>query len=385
MRKNLNILISGVIKALSYLERNQKQTLDLLKETAQIPSPTFCEKEKITFLRDKLLKLGFHNIYIDKQGNCRGKIIPLKSARKKILVVAHADTVLKPEKEIRETKNHLFGHGVCDNTTGVVALLTILYLIRKFKISLPVQLYFAFTVQEEGLGGKKGMRFIINQLKNIDAVINLESHNIGRITNQAIGQYRAKIYIETEKNGHSWRDFGNPNANVILSSLISRFAKISSFQKKKLTFNIGKIKGGEGINIIAKKAHSLWEIRALNQEDLDISKNKLQEIIKKISHEYRGVKIRVELLSESKAAFFAKTHKIYKLTQEVHRFLGIKSFFDSGNNDGDISLAKGIPTVTLGSSFGFKTHSLKEYLEKKSLILGIKQNLLVLLNVLDSL
>lgn len=384
MMKKLDILNSKIIKALSYLERNQKQTLVLLKEIAQIPSSTFAEKEKITFLKNKLLSLGFYNTYIDKQSNCRGKIISSKNKQKKILVVAHTDTVLTPEKEIRETKDYLFGHGVCDNSTGVVALLTILDLIKKFRISFPAQLYFAFTVGEEGLGGKRGMRFITSQLKDIEAVVNLESHNLGRITNQAIGQYRAKIQITTEKNGHSWRDFGHPNANVILSLLISRFAKISGFQKGKLTFNIGKIEGGEGINVIAKKASCLLEIRAVDQGQLDNLKVKLQKIIKKISWEYKEARIFLQVLAETKAASFPKNHRLYQLAKQVHQFLGIKSFFEAGNNDGDVSLAQGIPTVTLGSSVGFKTHSQEEYLEKKSLLPGIKQDFLVLLNILNN-
>ena len=36
-------------------------------------------------------------------------------------------------------------------------------------------------------------------------------------------------------------------------------------------------------------------------------------------------------------------------------------------------MAAGIPTVTIGTSEGWNTHSLNEYMEKKSLQLGIKQ------------
>lgn len=385
MVKRLNIFTPQVITALSYLKKKQKQFLNLLKKIASIPSPTFIEKEKITFLRNRLLKLGFRNIYIDRQGNCRGKIPSLKSKQKKILLVAHTDTVLRPEKEIKETKDYLFGHGVCDNSTGVIALLTILTLIKKFKIDFPSQLDFAFTVQEEGLGAKKGMKFILNQLKNLDAVVNLESHNIGRVTNQSVGQYRVKITVTTKKNGHSWRDFGHPNAIVQLSHLLSRFAQTGHFRKERLTFNLGQIEGGEAINTITQQASCLLEIRGLVQKELDAKKERLHKIIKEITSQEKGLQFKLEPLADSPAASFPQNHQLYQLTQEVQKFLKIKIFFDAGNNDGDVSLAKGLPTVTLGSSIGFQTHSQEEYLDKNSLLLGIKQDFLSLLNILNNL
>jgi len=138
------------------------------------------------------------------------------------------------------------------------------------------------------------------------------------------------------------------------------------------------------VNVIAKKASCLLEIRAVNQRHLDDLKAKLQKLIKKISSEYKEIRILLKVLAETKAASFPKNHRLYRLTRQVQNYLGIRSFFEAGNNDGDISLAQGIPTVTLGSRLGFKTHSQEEYLEKKSLLTGIKQDFLVLLNILNN-
>jgi hypothetical protein len=87
------------------------------------------------------------------------------------------------------------------------------------------------------------------------------------------------------------------------------------------------------------------------------------------------------VLAETVAAGAPKTQPIYRITQQAQRSLGIKSFFSIGNTDGDVPLALGIPTVTIGTSNGFATHSLQEHLEKKTFLTGVKQALSVMLSL----
>lgn len=381
--KNLNIINSKVLNALAFIESDKKKLFYLLRQTADIPSPTFSERKKTLFLQNQLSQVDYKTI-IDSHGNLCGHIGNLSKDVKKILIVAHIDTVLKPVTKTKETDKYLFGHGVCDNSTGVLALLTILRIIKALKLTFPSQLYYAFTVQEEGLGGKKGMKFVTDKIKDIDAVVNLESHNVGRIVNQSPGQYRLEFSIEVKKAGHSFRDFGNPNAIIAISKFITEFSKLPGFKRGDTTYNIGKIEGGEGINAIAKKGRFLLEIRSLKQDKLIYLKEQLKKLSLAFFDPKKGIQLTPKVFVDTEAASFPKTHKIYRLTHEVHTYLGIRSFFEMGNNDGEISLSKGIPTVTIGSSIGYKTHSFDEYVDKKSFILGLKQDLLVVLNVLHN-
>jgi len=364
------------INDLKFIEREKKNILDLVKKIAGISSSTFCEKQKILFLKKHLKSLGYKT-FIDKAGNLCGQI---NKKSPSVLVIAHTDTVLTPDAKIKEDKKYFYGHGVCDNTTGVVALLTILKLIKKFSLKFPINLMFAFTVCEEGQGAKKGMKYFMKSNKNINCVINLESHNLGRIINKSPGQYRVKILLETQKAGHSFRDFDNPNPIVILSRIISDFSQLPGFKKNETTFNIGAIQGGQEINVIPKNTQVLLEIRSVDQKKLSFLKEELQKNLNK----YPQVKVTQDIIADSRAVSLPKTHKIYKLVQKVHKKLGIKSFFEMGNNDGEISLSLGIPTVTIGSSNGFKTHSQDEYVDKESIILGIKQDFLIVWQVLNN-
>ena len=364
----------------------KKDLLTQLVKIAKIPSPTGHEKQKIVFIKNLLREYGLKDILIDNEGNCIAKLPSKFDVKKKtILIVAHADTACDPGKivKITEDKKFIYGHGICDNSAGVLGLLTTIFYIKKYKLNFPHNIIFGFTVGEEGLGAKRGMKQIIKDYgKAIDAVINVESHHIGRVTNQAIGQYRSLISIDTKLGGHSFRDFGRPNANVILTKIIADFAKVKLLQAKgKTTFNIGQMVGEGSINAIPKTASCLFEIRSEDNKYLKKTVQEFELIIKKYKNRYPKVEIVNNVSAKTPAVIFPASHKIYKLTIDAQKKLGITSKINAGNTDGDVSLAKGIPTVTIGTSEGWNTHSLSEYLEKKSLSLGIKQAFLVIYEI----
>lgn len=370
-----NQQIEQITKEITY---EKASLLSLLKEVASIASPTGLEQKKIFFLKEKLEEMDIET-FIDGIGNCIAKLPARisKNKKKTVLIVAHADTACNPGKDhkITEDARHLYGHGICDNSAGVSGLLTAISLIKKYKITFSNDLICAFTVGEEGLGGKRGMRQIIKDYgKQIDAVINVESHHIGRVTNQVIGQYRSELSIDTKIGGHSFRDFGRPNVNVILAQIISDFSHFKLPQAKgKTTFNVGQMKGEGNVNAIPKNASCLFEIRSENNDYLQKAKEKFESILDEYSKRFPDIKIKALVSAEVPAVIFPPDHRIYKMTMDVQKQLGINPDINAGNTDGDVSLAQGIPTVTIGTSEGWNTHSLNEYMDKKSLQLGIKQ------------
>lgn len=368
---------------LNEIKNQQDSLLKFLVTIASIPSPTGREQRKIGFISKKIQSFGVKNVSVDRIGNCIA-IIPSKLAskdKKTILVVAHTDTACDPGESvtITEDEKYIYGHGICDNSAGVTGLLTVINLIQKNELKFPHNLIFGFTVGEEGLGSKQGMKQIIKDYgKHINAVINVESHHIGRVTNQAIGQYRCQVTVDTKIGGHSFRDFGRPNANVILAQIISDFSQVKLLQTKgKTTFNVGQMKGEGSINAISQVSSCLFEIRSEINEYLMKVTKAFDAILDKYREQFTTIEIKNKISAESPAVIFPSNHRIYKLTMDVHRQLGITSKINAGNTDGDISLAANIPTVTIGTSEGWNTHSLNEYMEKRSLTLGIQQVFLV--------
>lgn len=371
------------------ISKQQEKILKLLITIASIPSPTGREQKKIQFIKQKVNEYGIKNTLIDNAGNLIVKI-PTKSktsSKKTILVVAHTDTACDPGKKvsIKQDEKYIYGHGVCDNSTGVTALLTTIELIKKYNLEYDNNLIIGFTVGEEGLGAKKGMKRIIKDYgKEIDAVINVESHNVGRVTNQVIGQYRFKLSVSTKIGGHSFRDFGRPNANVILAQIISDFSNSKLFHEKiKTTFNVAQIKGEGSINAISKTSSCLFEIRSENNNHLEKAKKTLKIIISKYKKQSLNITIKINVSAQVPAVILSAKHKIYQLTMNTQKKLGIMSKINSGNTDGDVPMAIGIPTVTIGASNGWNTHSMDEYLEKKSLAIGIRQVFMVICAIIS--
>jgi len=373
----LTMLVKQRVLVSSFLERTD--VFKTLISVCQIASPTFHEQKKIRFLANQLVSLGLQDVKIDEAGNCLGRIINDPKQKKFVLISAHADTACVAPLPITVTEKNgfLFAHGICDNSAGVTGVLTFLRFLKGTGIRLKHNYLIAFTVQEEALGAKRGMKHVMKKYKkSVRYVVNVESHDIGRVTTECVGQFRAKLTLKAKQKGaHSWRNFGEPNSVVILAKAISDFSK--SPVPPKSTYNFAAIKGGEGINAIPSDASCLFECRSSSQESIGVLVKRLNVSMGKYAN--AKVKIQLEVLATTEGASMDRRHPISVITQEVHTFLKIKSYFKSGNSDGDVPLSLGIPTITLGTGVGFATHSLEEKLEKKSFKKGIEQIMLVLL------
>ncbi len=362
-----------------FLKQNEDKIFSLLRDICEIPAPTFHEEEKMQYLSNKLRALGLTEVKIDHTGNAIGKIISNPSDKKFVLISAHGDTACEAPVPIRviEKAGHFYAHGICDNTAGVTATLTFLDFLKTHAISLKKNYLIGFTVREEGLGAKGGMKGLMrDHTKHVRYVVNVESHDLGRVTSACVGQLRGKLAVTAKQKGaHSWRNFGEPNAVVILSRIISDFSKVRV--PKNSTYNITAIKGGKGINAIPNESECLFECRSDTQKHIDFLATQWQKIIKR--HCKGKVKGVFEILATTEAASLSEKHPIFTITQRVQRSLGIKPYFKTGNTDGDVPLFLGIPTVTLGSSNGFATHSLEEHMEKGTYLHGVEQVLRIIL------
>lgn len=364
-----------------FIEANYKSIIQNIVTIASIASPPFGERKKIEYLKKRLTHYpDLKHISIDKEGNLSA-LFPGKHD-KNILLVAHTDTALKVENNPITIKgNNIYGHGVCDNTSGIVALLTLLHYLKDTHLFPFYNLLFLFTVGEEGVGGKRGMKYFLKHNKHIDTVINAESHDIGRITTVAIGQFRAKIEVICEKGGHSWRDFGNPNAVCILANIIADLQKSNLFQKGETSYTFSLLQGGESINAIPIFASVMYEFRSLSLKKYKALGVFFDETIRSCKLHNPKSTIKIKNIADSLPIALDKNHPLITFTENIHKKLKINSFYTEGNADGDVSLAMGIPTVTIGTSNGHNTHSIKEYVEKDSFKIGYTQLLSMIINL----
>ena len=362
----------------NFVQKNKTRIFLNLKADIEIASSTQHEQAKIKYLTQRLKNFGLKKVSIDTTGNAIGMIINKPSDKKFVLVSAHADTACEVPQgiEVKEQNGHLYAHGICDNSAGITAVLTFLDYIQT-QNGLQKNYLIGFTVGEEALGAKRGMKGLLRDHgKKIRYVVNVESHNIGWLVDACIGQLRGRLKITARQKGaHSWHNFGEPNAAVVLAQIISEFSQIK--MPKKSAYNITALKGGTAINAIPNEAECLFECRSDSPKQMDVIAARWQNIIKR--HSRGGVTCHFEVLMKTEAASISKNHTLFTITQRELKLMRITPHFKSSNTDGDASLALGIPTITLGSSNGSATHSLNERLEKSTYPLGVEQVLQVLL------
>ncbi len=352
-----------------YVKGSFAQILEDIKEMTLIPSPPFDESKKIGFIKTYLDKKGFKGSKIDKEGNLSLRI--KGKSKSMILFSAHVDTVfpIDTRLEIKEDKERIYCPGICDNTAGIVSLIYLLGYIKKNGIKPKDDIIFLFNVGEEGLGNLRGIRYFIDHLDkgNLKAHIVIEGHQVGRMTTKAVGIYRARVKVKAT-GGHSWRDYGSPNAIIYASKAIDKISQKIYSGSPKTTFNVGTIKGGKSINSIPEECEFTFEIRSTSEQRIDEENDRINDSLSKI----KEVRTSVEVLGERPAGEM-KDPKLIALIRKVHQRLGLKTLYDAISTDANYPISLGLSSLTIGITYGEKTHSEGEFLYKEPIKKGLEQ------------
>jgi acetylornithine deacetylase/succinyl-diaminopimelate desuccinylase-like protein len=111
---------------------------------------------------------------------------------------------------------------------------------------------FVATVGEEGEGNLRGVRHLFSEGKlagRVSAFVSFDGPGVECITHQALGSRRFRVRLEGP-GGHSWGDFGVVNPVHALGRVISRISDYQVPADPRTTYNIGRIEGGESVNVI---------------------------------------------------------------------------------------------------------------------------------------
>lgn len=362
----------------SFVNRQFQNIINDTKRIVLIKSPPFKEGKRIKYLQEYITDLGYSTI-IDKEGNL---IVEIKGNCPGLIVFSsHVDTVFPEDTKLKiiEEGNKIFCPGIADNAIGIVASLYLLKYIKITNTNLTYHIVFIFNVGEEGDGNLRGIRYFFDNynLNHLKAHICIEGHNIGRLTVKAVGSHRRNISLLCE-GGHSWRDYGKPNSIIEASKLIVNLSKMKLPQEPKSTINIGTIKGGSSVNSIPDKTEFSLELRSVDKSQLSDLIRELDDIIR--AYNTNNVKIEYKIIGDRPCGEL-KNDKLANLIKNVHNELGIDTIDDIGSTDSNYPLSMGYPSVTIGITKAYNTHSLNEYLE----IVPIKYGIIQLIRIFFAL
>lgn len=368
-------------KAVAYAENSVDELEQLLLALCRIPAPSHKEDERAKFCRDWFNAAGGKDTYIDDAKNV---ICPWHLSEDKPIIVfmAHTDTVfpdLTPFEPV-VTDDRISCPGVGDDTANLAVLMIAARYMMQHELPIGCGVLFVANSCEEGLGNLKGSRQLMKDYgSRIRAVVSFDGYLEG-ITHQAVGSHRYRVEVRTE-GGHSYANFGRPNAIHLLSKLIDILYDIRVPDNMGYTtYNVGCIDGGTSVNTIAQNASMLYEYRSDDRRGLGFMHQAFEQAIDDLRA--KGIDVRVEMIGERPCSGKPDAGMMRWLEntaqQAIRAYAGILPGLGSGSTDCNIPLSMGIPAISPGLISGGGAHTREEYILRKSLLPGLKAGLAML-------
>ena len=358
--------------------------LSILREFAPIPAPSGQEDLRAEYCLKFMKDLGLEDAYVDEAKNvvC---IIGDRNADMTVFM-AHTDVVFPDTTTLPFTEDdeNMYCPGIGDDTARLVIMLTALKYIVQNKIPVKNTMMFVANACEEGLGNLKGCRKIFEDYGDKIKALYTFDDSYTNLVNKSVGSHRYKVIAKTE-GGHSFANFGNRNAISVLAKMICAIEgiEVPKVGDSKTTYNIGTISGGTSVNTIAQYAETYVEYRSDEAECLEIMEEKFREIFKAAETDCQ--ELIVEVVGKRPCMKGVDLVALEEMTLEVARiqnkYTGLEIKRISGSTDCNIPHSLGIPAVCVGVTNGGGTHTREEWLEKKSMEIGLKIALELILEV----
>lgn len=358
-----------------YINDNKHLLFQTLQELCAIPAPSGKEEKRAAYCKKWLESVGAKGVYIDEAKNV---VFPLncENSNEICVFVAHTDTVF-PDTEpmpYREDDMNIYCPGVGDDT----ASLTVLLLLAKFYVQHNQKpnggFLFVCNSCEEGLGNLKGTRRIFQDYSGrITRFISFDS-NLDVINDSCAGSHRYHVQVKTS-GGHSFQDFGTPNAIHELSKIITSIYHIKPLEKEgcRTTYNVGNITGGTSINTIAQSASMLCEYRSEDKDCLAYMATQFEQIFKKTNTD--SVSVTVEQIGNRPCSNIdpkKESQLLEVVLPIIEEVIQKPVVVKSASTDCNIPLSLGIPAVCIGVYTGGGVHTREEWVRKDSLEAGLK-------------
>jgi acetylornithine deacetylase/succinyl-diaminopimelate desuccinylase-like protein len=357
-----------------------------------IPAPPFGEGERAEFVRARLIECGLDDASIDSEGNC----VALRRGRAQgplLILSAHLDTVFPVGTDCavrRDASGLMRAPGIADDGCGLAALVALARALEECEIETKGSLLFVGTVGEEGEGDLRGVRHLLTAGEwagRADAFISIDGPGLERITHAALASRRYRVSCRGA-GGHSWGDFGVPNPVHALGRAVARLAAYPAPKRPRTTFNVGRIEGGTGVNVIPREASMDVDLRSESAVEL----GRLDAFFRRAAREaaedetaarHAGtppLELEVKLIGDRPGGETSPEQPLVRLALEATRALGSRPYLDCSSTDSNIAISRGLPAVTIGAGgTSGNTHTLDEWYDPRGRDLGLKRALLVAL------
>ncbi|GEM_PF-486500 len=374
--------------AQSYASSVYDEEIMLVSALASLPAPSHHEGKRARFIVDWFHANGAPEAYIDEQKNV---IVPIATRnedgtpRDLAVFAAHTDVVF-PDRdsfhpEVSGTR--IEAPGIGDDTACLAGLmLAARYLIQHPEITshMDTGLLVVANSCEEGLGNLDGTKQVFNALGHrIHEYISFDRY-MPQCCSVAVGSRRFKISCHA-RGGHSWADYGTPNALERICALVERLYALPLPEDPRTTMNVGKIEGGTTVNSIAEDASLLFEFRSTSEEVLDSLEKQLRQEVDKL--QAPECTFSISIIGNRPGNGEVPEEPEAELTQAcvdvLTKIAGVRPDLSPASTDANIPLSMGIPATSVGTIIGGGAHTREEWIDATSLPKGLAVTLSLML------
>lgn len=286
---------------------------------------------------------------------------------------AHMDVVERGyAPDMRREGDRLIGLGVGDNLAAVTLLALWAAQVVEEGRELGRPLKLLFSVGEEGLGNLKGMRQMLADHPSPPYLLISFDGTLDKYSVAGLGSHRYRVEVGCP-GGHSWGDYGAPNAIEELVEFLglvkAAHADLAASEGEVISYNLGTIRGGEGINSIARTAEATFEFRSAAPSRLEEMARRLDPLLQRL-RQRQDVSMALELLGERPAAQPVRPERIEPLVQRLLAKQGVAATASVRSTNINLPLSAGWPSICLGLCRSDKAHREDEYLDLSSLPQG---------------
>ncbi len=363
------------VTARTFARKHHQEAIGMLRELASIGAPTRHEQARAEWVRNWIAAQtnGQADVRIDSATNV---IWHIPAGRKQdddgaLAISAHTDVVFDDEKhDVREEDGRMHAPGVGDDTANLVVMLLCARDLWQQRSLLIRDVFAVANSCEEGLGNLDGSKaFYAQEGSRVDEHVAFDCY-LGEAVNGAVGSHRWRMSVQCA-GGHSYFDFGAPNAIKEISTLISDFYALD--RPEDTTVNVGCVEGGTTVNAIAAYASALLEYRSPNENDLAIMRKRLESLVAR--HEREGVTVELEVLGirpgAGKVDAIRQQALLARALGAMRLTCGMDAKPESASTDANIPLSLGIPAICVGAVSGAGMHTRGEWIDIASLEDGL--------------
>lgn len=343
----------------------------------EIPAPTFHERERIDFLRQRFTESGLQNVSYDEVGN-GAALLPGTEGGRNILVTAHADTPFPAsvDHSLSLYPERVIGPAVADNSLGLSMIATLPMVLELLDIRLRSNLVLVGAVRSLGRGDLGGLRFFLaNSGLPLDAAIAVEGVELGRLNYASMASIDAEIRCHVHSDSVGEGD-SRSSAVYVLNRVIQRLCDLVPPQDLVL----GAVEGGTAFKTQARSASLRMELHQASNRQLEELGHGIDALVEETAAE-TGAEVRFEIMARSNAGGLDPQHPLVQQARAIIEALGVEPSKGCCSSTASCFIDRGIPGLVIGITRGRHLNEADEEIAIEPIFKGVAQLVGVLLAI----